>query len=110
MITQSLKHNAEMPFMLFLVLRIDQDVIDEETVSSGESSLQNIFFTDLDLMITRSKIKLQEHLRSNQLIEQKVNAGQWILVLHSHRIEWSVIDAHTKYHILLHKESRTTPW
>jgi hypothetical protein len=29
MITQSLKHNAEMPFMLFLVLQIDQDVINK---------------------------------------------------------------------------------
>jgi hypothetical protein len=93
MITQSLKHNAEMPFMLFLVLRIGKDVINEdhdklvqlcheyrvhqvhevskgigqskrhhqiliETVLSGESSLQNIFFMDLDLMVTRSKIYL----------------------------------------------------
>jgi hypothetical protein len=73
--------------MFFLVLQIDQDVINEdhdklvqlcheyivhqvhevsggigqpewhhkiliETASSGESSLQNIFFTNLDLMIT----------------------------------------------------------
>jgi ABC-type lipoprotein export system ATPase subunit len=30
MIMQSLKHNVEMPFMLFLVLRIDQDVINED--------------------------------------------------------------------------------
>jgi hypothetical protein len=30
MITRSLKHNAEMPFMLFLVLRKDQDVINED--------------------------------------------------------------------------------
>jgi hypothetical protein len=30
MITQSLKLNAEMPFMLFLVLRKDQDVINED--------------------------------------------------------------------------------
>jgi hypothetical protein len=30
MITQLLKHNAQMPFMLFLVLRIDQDVINED--------------------------------------------------------------------------------
>jgi hypothetical protein len=28
-ITQSMKHNAEMPFMLFLALREDQDVINE---------------------------------------------------------------------------------
>jgi hypothetical protein len=30
MITQSLKHNAEMLFMLFLTLRKDQDVINED--------------------------------------------------------------------------------
>jgi hypothetical protein len=30
MVTKSLKHNAEMPFMLFLILRIDQDVINED--------------------------------------------------------------------------------
>jgi hypothetical protein len=29
MITQSRKHNAELSLMLFLVLRIDQDVINE---------------------------------------------------------------------------------
>jgi hypothetical protein len=93
MIMQSLKHNAKVPFMLLLVLRIDQDVVNEdhdklvqlcheyrvhqvhevsrgisqserhhqiliETVSSGEGSLWNIFFTDLDLMITQSKSNL----------------------------------------------------
>jgi hypothetical protein len=110
MIPQSLKHNAEMPLMFFLVLRIDQDVINEdhdkliqlyheyvvhqihevsggvgqpkrpheiliEAISGGESSLGNTFFTDLDLMITRSKIKLGKHLRSYQLIKHEINAG-----------------------------------
>jgi hypothetical protein len=86
MITQSLKYNAEMLLMLFLTLRKDQDVVNEDhdklvqlfhenrvhqlhevsggigqtkrhhqilinTVSGGESSLWDIFFTDLDLMI-----------------------------------------------------------
>jgi CDP-glycerol glycerophosphotransferase (TagB/SpsB family) len=93
MITQSLKHNAEMLFMLFLTLRKYQDVIYEDhdklvqvfhenrvhqvhevsggvvqtkrhhqilvkTVSGGESSLWDIFFTDLDLMIARTKVNL----------------------------------------------------
>jgi hypothetical protein len=93
MITQSLKHNAEMILMIFLTLRKGQDVINEdhdkllqlfhenqvhqvhevsggigqtkshhqiliETVSGGESSLWNIFFTDLDLMIARTKVNL----------------------------------------------------
>jgi hypothetical protein len=86
MIMQSLKYNAEMLLMLFLTLRKDQDVVNEDhdklvqlfhenrvhqlhevsggigqtkrhhqilinTVSGGENSLWDIFFTDLDLMI-----------------------------------------------------------
>jgi hypothetical protein len=33
-------------------------------------------------------------LCSNQLFKQKINVGQWILVLHDHIIEWSVIGGH----------------
>jgi hypothetical protein len=82
-----------MLFMLFLTLRKDQDVINEDhdklvqlfhknrvhqvhevsggvgqskrhhqilvkTVLGGESSLWDIFFTDLDLMIARMKVNL----------------------------------------------------
>jgi hypothetical protein len=64
-----------------------------ETVSGGESSLWDIFFTDLDLMLARMKVNLRKDLRSNQLIKQEINAGQWILVLHGHCVEWSIIDA-----------------
>jgi hypothetical protein len=63
-----------------------------ETVSGGESSLWDIF-TDLDLMLARMKVNLRKDLRSNQLIKQEINAGQWILVLHCHCVEWSIIDA-----------------
>jgi hypothetical protein len=97
MITQSLKHKAEMLFLLFLTLRKDQDVIYEDrnklvqlfhenrvhevhevsggvgqtkrfhkifinTISGGESSLRDIFFTDLDLMTARTKVNLREDL------------------------------------------------
>jgi hypothetical protein len=93
MMTQSLKHNAEMFFMLFLTLKKDQDVINKDhdklvqlfhenrvhqvhevsggvgqtkrhyhilikAVSGQESSLRDIFFTDLDLMIARMKVNL----------------------------------------------------
>jgi hypothetical protein len=93
MITQSLKYNAEMLFMLFSTLRKDQDVINEDhdklvqllhenqvhqvhevsggvgqtkrhhqilikTILGGESSLWDIFFMDLDLMIARAKVNL----------------------------------------------------
>jgi hypothetical protein len=146
MITQSLKYNAEMLFMLFLTLRKDQDVIIEEhdklvqlfhknrvhqvqevsrgvgqtkrhhqilikTVSGGESSLWNIFFTDLDLMIARAKVNPQKDLCSNQLIEQEINAGQWILVFHGYYVEWSIIDTQPMGLVLLrHKDSRATTW
>jgi hypothetical protein len=39
-ITQSLKHNAEMLFMLFLALRKDQDVINEDHNKLVQSSMK----------------------------------------------------------------------
>jgi hydrogenase maturation factor len=47
---------------------------------------------DLNLMIARTKVNLRENLCSNQLVEQEINAGQWILVRHGYHIEWSIID------------------
>jgi hypothetical protein len=80
-------------------------------VLGGESSLWDIFFTDLDLMIARVKVNLQKDLCFNQLIEQEINAGQWIFVLHGYCVEWSIIDAQPLGLVLLqHKDSRTTPW
>jgi hypothetical protein len=68
-------------------------------------------FTNLDLIITRSKINLEEHFSTRKLIIQEVNARQWVPTLDSHNIEWSIIDAHAQCLILLlYKESRTTPW
>jgi hypothetical protein len=64
-----------------------------KTVSGGESSLWDIFFTDLNLMIARAKVNLQKDLCSNQLIEQEINVEQWIFVLHGYYVEWSIIDA-----------------
>jgi hydrogenase maturation factor len=46
-------------------------------------------------MIARMKVNLRENLCSNQLIEQEINAGQWILVLYGYHVEWLVIDAQT---------------
>jgi hypothetical protein len=146
MITQSLKHNVEMLFMLFLTFRKYQDVVYEDhdklvqifhenrvhqvhevsggigqtkrhhqilikTILSGESSLWDIFFTDLDLMIARMKVNLQEDLCSNQLIKQEINVGQWVLVPHSYCVEWSIVNAQQLGLVLpRHKDSRATPW
>jgi hypothetical protein len=116
-----------MSLMLFHVLEIDQNVINEnhatlvqfyheygvhqihevsggigqperhnlkftKAISGGESSLGNISFTYFDLMITLSKINFEKHFSPRQLTDQEVNAGQRVLVLDHHRIEWPVID------------------
>jgi hypothetical protein len=52
-------------------------------------------------MIARAKVNLRKDLRSNQLIEQEINAWQWILVLHSYYIEWSIINAQLLVLVLL---------
>jgi hypothetical protein len=81
-----------------------------KTVSGRESHLQNIFFTNLDLIITRLKINLGEHLSTCQLIEQEVDAWQWVPVLDCHCIEWSTIDTRSQCLVLLlHKESGIAP-
>jgi hypothetical protein len=80
-----------------------------KTISGRENRLRDIFFTDLDLIITRAKINLGEHLSTCQMIKQE-DAWQWVPVLDCHHIEWSIINAQLQCLVfLLHKESRTTP-
>jgi hypothetical protein len=43
MITQSLKHNVEMLFMLFLTLRKDQDVINEDHDKLVQLAMKTVF-------------------------------------------------------------------
>jgi hypothetical protein len=64
-----------------------------ETMSARESRFGNTFFADFDLMINRLKINLGKHFSTSKLIKIDVDAGQWVLVLDCHRIEWSIIDA-----------------
>ncbi len=52
-----------------------------EAISGTESSLEDIFFMDLDLMVTRMEIDLQKDLRTGKLIKKDVDAGQRVLVL-----------------------------
>jgi hypothetical protein len=93
MVVKSFQDNTKILLMLFLILGVDQDVINEDhdklvqlqheyrvhqvhemcrsigeskrhnqiliqPTPSGESSLRDIFWTDLDLMVTRTKIDL----------------------------------------------------
>jgi hypothetical protein len=63
-----------------------------KAISCGESCLEDIFFTDFDLMITRSKINHGKHFSAYKLIKQEVDVGQWVLVLDCHLVEWLIVD------------------
>jgi hypothetical protein len=144
MVMKSLQNNLKMLFMLFFILGVDQDVINEyhdklvqlrhdygvhqihemcrsidesiqhnqiliQPVPSRECSLRNIFWMDLDLMITRPKINLREDLSTSKLIKENVDAGQKIFVLNGDGIQRPVIDTQPQRLILLlHKQRWTT--
>jgi hypothetical protein len=61
-------------------------------VPGGESSLRNIFQTDLDLMITRTEIDLGKDFSTGKLIKENVDAGQWIFILDGDGIQRSVVN------------------
>jgi hypothetical protein len=100
-----------MLLMLFFILRVDQDVINEyhdklvklrhecgvhqvhemcrsiceskrhnqiliQLVPGRECSLRNVFWTDLDLMITQPKVDLGEDLSTDKLIKENVDASK----------------------------------
>jgi hypothetical protein len=52
-----------------------------QTVPGGEGSFRNVFWADLDLMITRTKIDLGKDFNTGKLIEKNVDAEQWIFIL-----------------------------
>jgi hypothetical protein len=111
MVTKSLQNNPKMLLMLFFILRVDQDVINEyhdklvklrhecgvhqvhemcrsiceskrhnqiliQLVPGRECSLRNVFWMDLDLMITRPKVDLGEDLSTDKLIKENVDASK----------------------------------
>jgi hypothetical protein len=116
MVMKSLQNNPKMLLMLFFILGVDQDVINEDhdklvqlrheygvhqvhemcrsigesnrhnqilvqPIPGGEGSFRNIFWTDLDLMITQMEIDLGKDHSTDKLIKKNVDAGQMIFVL-----------------------------
>jgi hypothetical protein len=127
MVTKSLQNNPKMLFMLFFILGLDQDVINEyhdklvqlwheygvhqihemcrsigdskrhnqiliQPIHGRECSLGNVFWTNLDLIITRMKIDLGEEFSTGKLIKKNVDAGQRVFVLDSDGIQRPVIN------------------
>jgi sucrose-6-phosphate hydrolase SacC (GH32 family) len=56
-------------------------------VPGGEGGLRNVFWADLDLMITRTKIDLGKDFYTGKLIENNVDAGRRIFVLDSDNVK-----------------------
>jgi hypothetical protein len=64
-----------------------------QPVPGGESDLRNVFWVDLDLMITRTKINLRKDFCTSKLIEKNVDVRQWIFVLDGDSIQRPVVNA-----------------
>jgi hypothetical protein len=81
-----------------------------KTITSGESGFRNVTRSNLDSVITRTKVNLREDFGSSQLIKKNIDSGKRVFVFDGDCIERSVIYAHSQDTIfLLDKESRATP-
>jgi hypothetical protein len=81
-----------------------------KTITSGKSGFRNVARSNLDLVITRTKVDFREDFGTNQLIKKNIDSGKRVFVFDGDCIEWSVIYAHSQAAIfLLDKESRATP-
>jgi hypothetical protein len=63
-----------------------------QPVPGREGSLRNIFWMDLNLMITRTEIDLGKDSCTDKLIKENVDAGQWVLVLDGDDIQRLVVN------------------
>jgi hypothetical protein len=46
-----------------------------QPIPGGEGSLRNVFWADLDLLITRTKINLRKDFSTSKFIEKNVDVG-----------------------------------
>jgi hypothetical protein len=63
-----------------------------QPIPGGEGSLRNVFWMDLDLMITRMKIDLGKYFSTSKLIKKNFDAVQWIFILDGDGIQGPVIN------------------
>jgi hypothetical protein len=131
--------------MVFLSLRIDENIIDKDhdkfvelrhehgvheihevgrgiseseghdqelvkTITGGKSGFRNVAWSNLDLVVARTKIDLREDFGTSQLIEKNIDSRKWVFVFDGDCIEWSIVYAHSQATIFLFdKESKATP-
>jgi hypothetical protein len=63
-----------------------------QPIPGGEGSLRNVFQTDFDLMITRTKIDLGKDFSTSKLIEKNVDVRQRIFILEGDGIQGPIIN------------------
>jgi hypothetical protein len=81
-----------------------------KTITSGKSGFRNVARSNLDLVITRTKVNLRDDFGTSQLIKKNIDSRKRVFVFDGDCIERSVIYAHSQATILLlDKESRATP-
>jgi hypothetical protein len=81
-----------------------------KAITSGESGFRDVTGSNLDLMITKTKVDLGENFGSSQLIKKNIDSGKRIFVLDGDYIERSVIHTQSQATIFLFDEkSGTTP-
>jgi hypothetical protein len=51
-----------------------------KTITSGEGGLRNVTRSNLDFMITRTKVNLREDFGSRQLIKKNIDSGKRVLL------------------------------
>jgi hypothetical protein len=80
-----------------------------KTITSGENGFRNVTRSNLDLVITRTKVNLREDFGSSQLIKKNINSGKRVFVLDGDCIERSVIHTHSQATIFLFDEKSGQP-
>jgi hypothetical protein len=86
----------------------DQELV--KTIMSGESGFRIVAWSNLDLVVARTKIDLRENFGTSQLIKQNINSRKRVFVFDGDCIEWSVVYSHSQATIFLFdKESKATP-
>jgi hypothetical protein len=71
------------------------------SIKGSECSHLSVLFLDSQLAIFRSQLYLREHISTLQLIKQIIYSWEWVLVLHHHFIQLTIINAQMKCAILL---------
>ncbi|KAK4729652.1 hypothetical protein R3W88_022640 [Solanum pinnatisectum] len=80
------------------------------TISSSKSHLRNVIFFHPKLVITRLKINLREITFPLKLVKQVIYSWKRILILNSHLVQLTIINAHMKRPIFLsNKQNWSTP-